>query len=272
MRQTYLRGSILRAVVGTAIVVGGAGAVRAAVTPVVEYNFPASWNGTGTAVVDVSGAGHGGITNSTPALSSALVPPGAPAGTSSITTNAGGVVTSAAQLLTNAAVAAAGGFRYHTWLYWDGTDSTSFSHAQKIVDYAGTESLQLTTSAGSAQLQMRFDDSVNAVSTTILPQTWYDVTMTFDSQGNAVDGLGNLAGMASLVVNGGAPITAAATKTAQGDTLNRPIGFGELGSSFGYLVGFKGEIYDPSVSLVPEPASAAMLGLAMTAVAVRRRR
>ena len=83
---------------------------------------------------------------------------------------------------------------------WDGTDSTSFGHVEKIVDYAGTESLQLTTSAGSAELQMRFDDSVNAISTTIQPNTWYDVTMFFNSQGHSVVG-GNLDGMVSLIVN-----------------------------------------------------------------------
>jgi hypothetical protein len=85
--------------------------------------------------------------------------------------------------------------------------------------------------------------------------------MIFDSHGNSVVG-GNLAGTASLIVNGGAPISAAATKTAQGDTLNRPIGIGQLGANFGYLVGFKGQIYNPTVSLLPEPASLTLLGMA----------
>ena len=228
--------------------------------PVFQYSFPASWNGTGTAVIDQSTALNDGHTNGTLALS-ASVPPAAAGGTQSITTSAGAVVTNATDLLDNSIVAAAGGFRYDVSFMWDGTDSSSFGHVEKIIDYAGTESLQLTTSAGSADLEMRFDDSVNAVSTTILPNTWYTVAMTFDSQGNPVVG-GNLAGVASLVVNGGAPLTAAATKTAQGDTLNRPIGVGELGSPFGYLVGFHGQIYNPSVSLVPEPASLVLLGVA----------
>ena len=206
--------------------------------PVFQYSFPASWNGTGTAVIDQSTAANDGHTNGTLALS-ASVPPGATAGTQSITTNAGGIVTNATQLLSNSIVAAAGGFRYDVSFMWDGTDSSSFGHVEKIVDYAGTESLQLTTSTGSAELEMRFDDSVNAVTATIQPNTWYNVSMLFDSQGNPVVG-GNLAGVASLIINGGAPIIAAATKTSQGDTLNRSIGVGELGSSFGYLVGFKG--------------------------------
>jgi len=116
---------------------------------------------------------------------------------------------------------------------------------------------------------MRFDDSVNALSTTIQPNTWYTVAMIFDSQGNSVVG-GDLDGVASLVVNGGTPITAAATKTSQGDGLDRPIGVGELGAAFGYLVGFHGEIYNPSVSLIPEPASLVLLGVASILLLVRR--
>ena len=232
-----------------------------------QYRFPASWNGTGTAVVDQSGAANDGQTTGTLALS-ASIPPGATAGTQSITTNAGAIVTNAAQLLTNSAVAAAGGFRYDVSFMWDGTDSSSFGHVEKIVDYAGTESLQLTTSTGLAELEMRFDDSVNAVTANILPNTWYNVTMIFDSQGNPVVG-GNLAGVASLIINGGGPISAPATKTSQGDTLNRPIGVGQLGANFGYLVGFKGQIYNPSVSLVPEPASFVLLSLASSDDATR---
>jgi hypothetical protein len=228
--------------------------------PVFQYTFPASWNGTGTVVTDQSAAANNAHTVGTLALS-ASVPPGAAAGTQSITTSAGGILTDASQLLTNSIVAAAGGFRYDVSFMWDGTDSTSFGHVEKIVDYAGTESLQITTSAGSAELEMRFDDSVNAVTTTILPNTWYNVAMIFDTQGNPVVG-GNLAGVASLIVNGGAPITAPATKTAQGDTSNRPIGVGQLGANFGYLVGFKGQIYSPSVTLVPEPTSLMLLGVA----------
>jgi hypothetical protein len=228
--------------------------------PIFEYGFPGSWNGTGGVITDLSSAGNNGNFDGTLSLSAA-VPSGAAAGTQSITTSAGGIVTDSSGLLNNAAVAAAGGFRYNVSFLWDGTDSASFGHVEKILDYAGTESLQLTTSAGSAQLQMRFDDSVNAVSTTILPNTWYSVALTFDSSGHVVDGLGNLDGTVSMSINGDAPITAAATKTSQGDGLNRPIGVGELGAPFGYLVGFKGDIYDPTVSLVPEPSTFALLGL-----------
>jgi len=244
--------------------------------PVFLYSFPASWNGTGTAVVDQSAAGHNGITNATLALS-ANVPPGAAAGTQSISTTGGGIVTSATQLLTNSIVAASGGFRYDVSFLWDGTDSTSNGHVEKIIDYAGTESLQLTTAPApvggvtSADLQMRFDDSVNAVSTPVLANTWYTVSVVFNSLGNPVVA-GNLAGTVSMVVNGGAPLTSAAIKTAQGDTLNRPIGVGELGSTFGHIVFLRGQIYNPSVSLVPEPSSLILLSLAGVFSVVRRKR
>ncbi len=194
--------------------------------PVFQYSFPASWNGTGTAVIDQSTAGNDGHTNGTLALS-ASVPPGATAGTQSITTNAGGIVTNATDLLDNSIVAAAGGFRYDVSFMWDGTDSSSFGHVEKIVDYAGTESLQITTSASSADLEMRFDDSVNAVTATILPNTWYNVSMIFDSQGNPVVG-GNLAGVASLIINGGAPISARRSKPPKVTRSIVPLALGSL--------------------------------------------
>lgn len=245
-------------------------------TPVFEYNFPASWAGSGTTVTDQSAAGNNGTIQGTLSLS-ASVPSGAAGGTQSITTSSGGFRTTATGLLNNSLVAAAGGFSYDVAFNWDGTDtSASFGGAEKIIDYAGTESLQLlVTGAGTADLVVRFDDSVNALSTPISPNTWYSVSVRFDTQGNAVDGSGNLDGIVSMSLNGDAPITAAATKTAQGDNLNRTIAVGEL-SVGTYLVGFKGQIYDPSVSLgvVPEPSTVAlgvMGALTFLGVSARRR-
>lgn len=253
--------------------------------PVFSYSFPASWNGTGTTIVDQSSAAHNGITNATLALSS-NVPPGAAAGTQSITTNAGGIVTSASQLLTNPTIASAGGYAYDVDFFWDGTDSTSNGHIEKIVDYAGTESLQLTTTAGSAQLAFIFTtqgvppapDTSIGPQTTILPNTWYQVHAEFDTLGNVVGGDGSLAGAATLAVTNlttpGVPVVVGlpVVKTTYGDTLNRPIGVGELGSSFGHLVFLRGQIYNPSVSLVPEPASLVLLSFAGVFGVVRRNR
>ena len=102
----------------------------------------------------------------------------------------------------NSAVASAGGFTYNCRFMWNGTDSTSFGHTEKIIDYAGTESLQLVTSSGSASLQMSFADDTGTetipVSTTILPNTWYNVALAFNAMGNSLDGNGDISGVASM--------------------------------------------------------------------------
>jgi hypothetical protein len=248
----------MSAVVAGFALAAAAGA-QAAPTPVVNYDFPASWGGTGTTITDQSSAGNNGFSDGTIALATA-VPPGAPGGTESLNTASGGILTDANKSLPNAAVAADGGFTYNVSFMWNGTDSSSFGHTEKIIDYAGTESLQLVTTTGSASLQMQFGNNAGVesipVSMTIAPNTWYNVVLEFNTTGNLVDGSGDISGIASMVVNGGAPITGAATKGTYGDSLNRPIGVGQLGANFGYLVGFKGDIYDPSVSLgVPEPST-----------------
>jgi hypothetical protein len=255
--KTFTPISAVAAVFGLA-----ASGAHAQTTPVFEYSFPASWNGTGTVITDVSAGGNNGHSVSTLSLDAA-VPPGAPGGTQSVLTTAGAILTSANSLLNNSAIFAADGFTYNVSFMWNGTDSTSFSHTQKLIDYAGTESLQLVTTTGSASLQMAFADDLGnetvAVSSTVLPNTWYSVKLTF---GNTSMVSGDVTGTANLYVNGGLVGSASATKGTYGDNLNRPIGVGQLGANFGYLVGFKGDIYDPSVSLgvapVPEPSTLAL--------------
>jgi hypothetical protein len=265
--KTFTPISAVAAVFGLA-----ASGAQARGTPVFEYGFPASWNGTGLAITDVSPAGNNGFLDGTLSLAAA-VPPGAPGGTQSINTSAGGILTSASALLNNSTVLGAGGFIYNVSFMWNGTDSASFGHTQKLIDYAGTESLQLVTTSGSASLQMAFGDDLGnetiPVSATVLPNTWYNVKLTFN--GTSMVG-SDVAGTASMVVNGGTPITGAATKGTYGDSLNRPIGVGQLGANFGYLVGFKGDIFDPSVSLVPEPSTLALGALGGLGMMWLRRR
>jgi hypothetical protein len=189
------------------------------------------------------------------------------------------VRTTATQLLANPTVAAAGGFLFDTTFLWDGT-TTTFP-VQKIIDYAGTESLQLDTinaTAGTANLHLQFNDDINAGPTVpILANHWYHASALFDAQGNAVAGDGSLAGMATLTATDltdalpAVQSSSAMTKTTAGDDLDRAIGIGSLplGNA---LVDLNGKIYDPSVALVPEPTGLASLLIGGLLVSRRRRR
>lgn len=245
---------------------------QAQLTPVFDYTFPASWNGTGTTIVDQSTAGNNGIVynySTTHGLAlSPNVPTGAAAGTQSINGSYGGIVTSASGLLNNAAIAAAGGFTYNVEFNWSGAGLTGFG-VQKIVDYAGTESLQLgnytqgIANNTSATLEMTFNSTDVAVTDTIQANTWYDVTLSFDSAGNSIVN-GGISGQVGLYVNGVLVDSQAATKSSYGDSLDRPIGVANLGLHYKSLVGFSGDIYSASVDLgsapvpTPEPSTLAL--------------
>ena len=229
--------------------------------PIFRYSLPDSWSGPpATSVVDLSATGNNAKLAGTPALS-ASIPPGADPATQSLDSHSGGFQTLATGLLNNAAIAAAGGFVFDLSFIWDGT-AGNFS-VQKIIDYAGTESLQignLDTTIGTANLHFQFDDDpLNGVVLPILANTWYDVVAEFDTLGNAIAVDGSIAGVASLTVNG-VSISGPATKTTQGDVLNRPIGIGNF-SIAGGIIELNGLIHDPSVSLVPEPTSWMLLTL-----------
>ncbi len=267
--RTFTPISAVAAVFGLA-----ASVAQAQTTPVFQYDFPASWNGTGTTITDQSTAGNNGFFDGTLSLAAA-VPPGALG--QSVNTSAGGILTTANLLLNNSTVFANGGFTYNVSFMWNGTDSTSFGHTQKLIDYAGTESLQLVTTSGSAALQMAFANDAGVetvvVSKTVVPNTWYNVMLTFDATSMVGS---DVAGTANLYVDGSLAGSGAATKGTYGDSLNRPIGVGQLGANFGYLVGFKGDIYNPSVSLgvavVPEPSALALGAVGGLGMMLFRRR
>jgi hypothetical protein len=261
--KTFVPLSAVAAVFGLAASSGSA-----QTSPIFEANFPASWNGTGTTVLDQSGAGNTGFKSGTASYTTAAVPSWATPGTGSIALGGvGGVKVTPTGLLNNTAIATAGGFTYSVDFLWDGTDSSaSFGGAEKLIDYAGTESLQLLvpSGAGSASLQMNFADDLGvestAVSTTIAPNTWYNVVLTF---GNTTMVGSDVTGTANLYLNGSLVSSASATKGDYGDGLNRPIGIGEWG--YGHttsLIGLHGDIYDASIQFgvapVPEPSTVAL--------------
>jgi hypothetical protein len=129
--------------------------------------------------------------------------------------------------------------------------------------------------AGTATLRFGFNDDPAMGATLvkpIVPHTWYHVTGTFNSQGNAVAGDGSLAGLATLDVNGNS-ISENVTKTSAGDVSNRRIGVGNFSASSAKLLEFHGDIYNPSVSLVPEPATGllAVSSMLLSVLAARRR-
>lgn len=265
-----------------AVAFGMAGAVASANTPIFEANFPASWDGTSTTVTDQSSAGNTGFQSGTATYSTTAVPSGAAAGTGSMAlSGVGGIKVTPTSLLNNTAIAGAGGFSFDIQFMWDGTDSTKYGHTQKLIDYAGTESLELvTTGNNTATLEGAFTaDPIApagavtsvAVSTGILANTWYDATLTFN---NASLVGGDVTGTANLYLDGVLQDSAAATKGSYGDGLNRPIGIGEWG--YGHttsIIGLYGDIYSASVSLVPEPSALALglLGI-FAAGGIRRRK
>jgi hypothetical protein len=257
-----------------AVLALAASAAHAQTTPVFSATFPASWSGTGTAVTDQSSAGNTGFQSGTATYTTTAVPSGSAVGTGSMALNGvGGIkVTGAGAfpvdgLLSNTVVAADGGFTYNVDFLWNGTSSSSFSGAQKLIDYAGTESLQLVASSGtSATLEMNFANDAGVestpVGTTILPNTWYNVTLAFNTEGNSLVG-GDISGLAGLYVNGNLVSLGAATKGTYGDHLARPIGIGEFG--YGHttsIIGLYGDIYNASIDLgaapVPEPSTLAL--------------
>ncbi len=214
-------------------------------TPVFEYSFPASFDGTSTAIVDLSAAGNNGTMDNARGYLAGDVPPGGTGG--SITGSSGGHGrTDAIDLLENADVAAHGGFTMDVWFYWPGT----YTNVRKLLDYAGTE--HLSTISGT----IRFMISNSASQTIAVPiesGKWYHVIAEFDCGGNAVEADGKLYGESRLWLDDlsgdGLVLAASAStyKSIYGDSLNRPIGINRWAGGGGDWN--QGKIYNPAVYL-----------------------
>ena len=232
---------------------------HAQTTPVFNYNF-STWPGAGD-VTDSSSAGNYGTYNGAPALETTSLPSGA---TAAVNTSAGGFDSSANKSLANSALATAGGFTMNIEFMWGG--SSTSGKVQTLLDYAGTESLQL--SGSTLEMQYASDAGAENVANTytIQANTWYDVTLDFDTTGNSLVG-NDISGLSSLYVDGTLIGSAEATKGDYGDNLDRGIGVGEFSANSRYglkINDFQGDIATASVDLgneitpTPEPSSVSL--------------
>lgn len=241
------------------------------------------------AIPDDSGAGHPGTSQGAvystvkPAgFPTPLLPGGIPQGTGdrSVDTSAGGIFTSAVNLVNNANVAQAGGFTMETWVYR--VRDTNAAGLEKIIDMGGVYRLQLSPSTDLVQF------SIAGGTATLPVGEWHHVAAVFDSLGNALDGSGNLAGVARFFFDGQQIGTDTATTLSGANDVaylqTRPIGIGRHPTTGSEL--FQGLLYDTRVMLgalspgefllapVPEPSglalgASALLGLAV--LGARRR-
>ncbi len=218
---------------------------QAVLTTVFNYNFPASYNGTGTTVTDLGPAANHGVTSGVLALSS-NIPVGAPAGTSSLNLVAtpGRINTNAIDLITNASVAASGGFVYDFWFNPTGTNTGGI---KKIIDMAGTDLVAYDTNTVPRVTIGLSDMGETAFYTGggLDPNGWNHVVVEFNSDGSQL--IGNVvAGKLSVTVNGITQNFGAKTVGNFGNSLNRTIGIGQhpLGGEQ-----FNGLIYNPTAFL-----------------------
>lgn len=228
------------------------------VSPVLDYRFPASYDGSGAVldIVDQSTAGHQSTLSAALPLSED-VPPAQPAGARSLNLqeNTRGIITNEKKLLDNILVMTAGGFTMDVW--FKGLPGTTTSSAlQKLIDYAGTEFIAVSGadsdndgSFGELVVQMSEGNTSQVFDADdgLLSDEWNHVTYSY--QVLKGDNLASLSGTIRLTLNGHTFTYNDRILTNYGDTLDRPIGIGR------HPVGaesYQGLLYNPTVSLGAE--------------------
>ncbi|MCO6042327.1 PEP-CTERM sorting domain-containing protein [Aeoliella sp. ICT_H6.2] len=245
---------------------------QAALLPVFEYSFPASYDGSGpeSTVSDTSAAGNHAVIdagNGTAALVDDR-PAGFDASLMSITgSNGAHGATEAIDLLENSVIDDYDGFMMDVWMKWEGV----YTDTRKMIDYAGTEFIR--TSGG--EVQFGLSNSATVLGYPINANEWYHVQGAFITKNHQTDIDGNLVGNAYLLVNGEVVDHAVGvTKTSFGDSLDRPIGINRWAGGGGDWN--QGWIFEPAVYLgnaeVPEPSSIALVGVAALGLLLHTRR
>ncbi len=238
-------------------------AIGSEIRPVLEYRFPASYDGSGedVAVIDQSPADHNGVLNIPVALSED-VPPGAAAGLASLdlTEGAASVLTEDIDLLTSAKILETGGFTYDIWFKGAPT-----ANLNKLIDFAGTDWLAASTADSDGDgnvgeivispgndyansLRLDADDGYR-------PDDWNHAVARFQVTGGTV---ANLTGTLSLTLNGVTRSLTGRSVTSYGDDLNRPLGIASHPSGGEK---YSGLIFNPKVFLgvVPDDSPTAAL-------------
>ncbi len=235
---------------------------QAALSPVFEYQFPASYDGTTTTLTDVSGAGHHGVLESTGAFLPDFRPDGFTSGGSIHGLLGGYGKTAGIDLISRSLIAANGGFTMDTWVRWDEEDLVEgVVPTTQIISYAGTEALMAVSGhlAMNVYLADELDNYVQHLKfgPVIEVGRWYHIVGTFNSEGNTVDGNGNLQGELFFIVDGQVQDTEnviAGPLHSIGDDIDRQIAInahpGDFGSPIG-STGFvgTGKVFNPSVYL-----------------------
>lgn len=234
--------------------------VQADLVPLLQYSFPASYDGSVNDVQDQSIANNDATVNQGhPLALSTLVPVGEPALARSIDFNAtfGNINTVGTSLLNNPAIQAAGGFTVDLW--FNPTGAMSGTGVRKIFDYAGTTNIRYDD-VGVSEVSINLGGVVafNA-SQGLNTNDWNHVILEFDTVGNALGGDGSISGVGTFVLNGNTFDLGPRTITNAGDLLNRPISFGRHPTAASEH--YRGLLYNPSVFLgvaVPEPGTLAL--------------
>jgi hypothetical protein len=229
-------------------------------TPIFFYDAPATATlALNAAIPDQSGAGNNGRIEQAPVATVADTPTGS--GYSfDLGIGSGSVRTLAIDLIENAKVMEAGGFQFELWFKTDGTSSGPFG---SLMNYAGTERIELAGQIGGPgglgdknYLEFRLSSSGDYVANpdkVISDSQWHRAISKFIVT-DASDPR-NLRGDMHLILDGVTHVYRNGVKTSQGDDLNRVISMGNhptattAASNLNNNDNFDGLIYQPKAWL-----------------------